>query len=77
MVIVSHYFGNWLCNPIIKLAGVAEVVADGKIDVGLIRTNTSNEIAMLQNSFCDMIDNFSLQAKAINQVPVKMWLEMR
>ena len=44
------------------------MVADGKIDVGLIRTNTSNEIAMLQNSFCDMIDNFSLQAKAINQV---------
>ena len=68
MIVVSHRFGNWLCNPIIKLAGVAEVVADGKIDVGLIRTNTSNEIAMLQNSFCDMIDNFSLQAKAINQV---------
>ncbi len=68
MIVVSHRFGNWLCNPIIKLAGVAEVVADGKIDVGLIRTNMSNEIAMLQNSFCDMIDNFSLQAKAINQV---------
>ena len=68
MIVVNHRFGNWLCNPIIKLAGVAEVVADGKIDVGLIRTNTSNEIAMLQNSFCDMIDNFSLQAKAINQV---------
>lgn len=68
MIVVSHRFGNWLCNPIIKLAGAAKEVADGKIDVGLIRTNTSNEIAMLQNSFCDMIDNFSLQAKAIHQV---------
>ena len=68
MIVVSQRFGNWLCNPIIKLAGAAKEVADGKIDVGLIRTNTSNEIAMLQNSFCDMIDNFSLQAKAINQV---------
>ena len=68
MIIVSHYFGNWLCNPIIKLAGTANEVANGKIDVCLNRANASNEIAMLQNSFCDMIDNFGLQAAAINQL---------
>lgn len=68
MIIISHYFGDWLCNPIIQLSKAAQNVASGKIDVGIKRSNKKNEIAVLQNSFCDMIDNFSSQASAINEV---------
>lgn len=68
MMISGRIFGNWLCNPIIRLAEIAEEVSTGKIDVNLTHSTGSNEIAALQNSFCDMVDNFKAQADIINQI---------
>lgn len=68
MIFVGRGFGNWLCNPIIRLSGVAKEVSVGKIDTELARSDGATEIAALQNSFCDMIDNFKYQADTINQV---------
>ncbi|MBO5033623.1 MAG: cache domain-containing protein [Lachnospiraceae bacterium] len=68
MIFVGRSFGNWLCNPIIRLSGVAKEVSVGKIDTELARSDGATEIAALQNSFCDMIDNFKYQADTINQV---------
>lgn len=68
MLIAGRIFGNWLCNPIIKLSEIAGEVSNGKIDVNLTRSTGGTEIAALRNSFCDMIDNFKAQADIINQV---------
>lgn len=68
MIIIGRLFGNWLCNPIIKLAGTAKEISMGKIRIDLSRSQGKSEIAALQNSFCDMIDNFKSQAEVINQV---------
>lgn len=68
MIIVGRRFGSWLCNPIIKLAEIARNVSTGNINADLVRSTGTTEIAVLQNSFCDMIDNFKLQADTINQV---------
>lgn len=68
MIIAGRFFGNWLCNPIIKLAGIAKDVSVGKIDADLAYSSGSTEISELQNSFCGVIDNFRMQADAINQI---------
>jgi methyl-accepting chemotaxis protein len=60
--------GNQICTPITKLAEHAKVVATGKIDTDISRVSGTNELAVLQNSFCDMIDNFKSQAEVINRV---------
>lgn len=67
-IISGVKFGNWLCNPIIQLAEAAKSLAIGKVDVHMEHSNRENEIAILQNSFCDMIDNLNRQAATINQI---------
>lgn len=66
--IIGKIFGNWLCNPIIRLANMAKEISVGRIDMDLSRSEGNNEIATLQNCFCDMIDNFRAQAHAMNQL---------
>ena len=68
MLTIGRIFGNWLCNPIIKFAGIAKDVSVGKIDADISRSDGGTELAALQNSFCDMIDNFRTQADVINQL---------
>lgn len=67
-VILGKMFGSWLCNPIIKLADIAKQMSFGKIDFDLTHSEGSNEIATLENSFCDMIDNFKSQAEVIHEL---------
>lgn len=66
--IFGKIFGDWLCNPIIKLSDIAKQMAVGKIDFDLSLSKGSNEIAALENSFCDMIGNFKAQAEVINEL---------
>ena len=64
--VIGRMFGNWMCNPIIHLVKVADDIAVGKIDSDLKRTKGKNEVEQLQNSFCDVIDNFKQQAEEMN-----------
>ena len=67
-LILGKLFGDWMCNPITRLAKVAQEISEGKIDNHLAHADGKNEIAQLQNSFCDVIDNFKQQAETMEQL---------
>lgn len=55
--IFSYYMARRISNPIKKLSGLAEEVADGNLAVELNDINGKDEIAVLNHSFKRMIEN--------------------
>lgn len=65
----SHLLIKLLRNPMIKLEDIASNIAAGDINHDMERVNNSkNEIAILHNSFCDMVDNLKRQAEALEEL---------
>lgn len=56
-------------NPLVKLTEIARYIASGDInhDIGKL-DESKNEITLLHNSFCDMVDNLKQQADALEQL---------
>ncbi|MCD7708926.1 MAG: cache domain-containing protein, partial [Clostridiales bacterium] len=67
-IIVGWVTGSWLCSPIVKLAGTAEKIADGHIEVDVPNAGGTREIAALTDSFTRMLDNFKDQARVIHEL---------
>lgn len=61
-------FSSYLCNPIRRLADIAGQISKGNISLDLKHISGKNEISILQNSFCDLIDTFKEQAEAIEKL---------
>ncbi len=57
-----------ISNPIHKLSDIAKQIAKGEVDIDLPAMDGKNEIAILQNSFHDMIANLHNQAKILERV---------
>lgn len=58
-----------LCNPIVEIAEIAKKISVGDVSQNIEKPDTiKNEISILQNSFCDMIDNLKAQSVALNKL---------
>ena len=58
-----------LRDPMVELSKVAEAIAVGDVEHNVERLEpTPNEAVILQNSFCNMIENLKLQASVINKL---------
>lgn len=68
VTILARVFGNWMCNPLIRLVKVADDISVGKIGKGLVYLDGNNEIVKLQNRFCDVVNNFKWQADIVNSL---------
>jgi len=58
-----------LRDPMVVITGIARKVAIGDVGQDIEKVdNDKNEIAIMHNSFCDMIDNLKKQAAALAQI---------
>ncbi|MBQ2319801.1 MAG: methyl-accepting chemotaxis protein, partial [Lachnospiraceae bacterium] len=56
-------------DPLVELAKVSKEVAMGDVSKNMTRVeDTPNEMIILHNSFCDMMDNLERQAKALEEL---------
>ncbi len=58
-----------LRDPMVELSKIAQDIAVGDVEHNVTRLEpTQNEAVILQNSFCDMIENLKMQASVINKL---------
>lgn len=56
-------------DPLVKLAKVSKKVSMGDVSNKMAKVEESpNEVSILHNSFCDMMDNLERQAKALEEL---------
>ncbi len=73
-VILSTIFGariliRTIRNPLVNLTDIAKYIASGNVEHDIKRAGESkNEITLLHNRFCDMVDNLKQQAKALEKI---------
>lgn len=67
-IFVAYRFGRSLETPILKVAGYAKEIAQGKIDASIQPVEGTNEVAILHNSFVDMVANIQQQAMVIHSI---------
>lgn len=69
VILIARMLIRALRDPMLEIAEIAKKAALGDIEQNVQRIeNSKNEIALLQNSFCDMIDNLKLQAIALSKL---------
>lgn len=67
-VVVGVRFSKGICDPLLKLSQISRELAEGKVGQQLERENGGNEVAVLHNSFCDMVENLKEQARIIDKI---------
>ncbi len=74
MIVVGIIILGWIIlkivkKPLVELAKAADAIAKGDVSHDIDRIDGSkNEVALLQNSFADMVDNLKSQANALYEL---------
>ena len=70
IIFAAHIMVKMLCIPMEKLENIAKRISFGDVsqEIQKVDSNNKNEIAVLHNSFCDMVDNLKRQANALEKL---------
>lgn len=68
VIIISGIVSSQICNPINKVKDALGEVAKGNLDVKIEKSNGKDEVAQLQNSTVDLLDNLSNIIGQVNSV---------
>ena len=69
-IFAARIMSKTICVPMLKIENIAKRISLGDVShkIKKIDNNNKNEIAILHNSFCDMVDNLKLQADALEKL---------
>lgn len=70
IIFAARIMSNTICVPMLKIEKIAKKISLGDVGhkIKKVDSNNKNEIAVLHNSFCDMVDNLKLQADALEKL---------
>lgn len=68
VIIISGIVSSQICNPINKVKDALGEVAKGNLNVKIEKSNGKDEVAQLQNSTVDLLDNLSNIIGQVNSV---------
>lgn len=70
IIFSARIMSRTLCVPMKKLEDIARRISFGDVshEIQKFDSNNKNEIAVLHNSFCDMVSNLKLQADALEKL---------
>ncbi|MBB6480491.1 methyl-accepting chemotaxis protein [Spirochaeta isovalerica] len=67
-IVVAYFFANSIAKPLKRVAGMADVISRGDLNVEKIEIKRKDEIAMLADSFSGMLESFRYKAGVIETI---------
>ncbi|MBN2659476.1 MAG: Cache 3/Cache 2 fusion domain-containing protein [Spirochaetales bacterium] len=67
-IVVAYFFANSIAKPLKKVAGMADVISRGDLNVERLEIRRKDEIAMLADSFAGMLESFRYKAGVIETI---------